>query len=77
MKHYTGSIKDHTRRARRKKRSAGFFVLVVLAAALAGGAWSAYSLVRDMPSPERISEIMRGVYVQEGFFRISILLVRP
>lgn len=51
------TTKNYMSRARKKKRRARFFVFPALAAlAASAGAWSAYSLVRDLPNPGRISE---------------------
>ncbi len=39
-----------------KRRRVVFFISAVLLMAAGAGAWSAYSLIRDLPSPSRISE---------------------
>ncbi len=41
---------------KRRGRSLAFFVLFLFFAAVAGSAWSAYSIVRDLPDPERITD---------------------
>ena len=44
----------HYKRARSRKRV--FFVLAAFAVLFFAGAWEVYGLIRDLPSPERISE---------------------
>ncbi|MBI4137732.1 MAG: penicillin-binding protein [Candidatus Sungbacteria bacterium] len=41
---------------KKKKRRVAFFVFALFALLTLGSAWSAYSLVRDLPDPERITE---------------------
>ncbi len=46
----------YLQRQKKRRSRAVFFVLAVLVFAAGAGAWSAYSLTHDLPSPERISE---------------------
>ena len=56
MQYRMGITGNSVRRAPKKNRRARFFILSLFVAAGGAGAWSAYSLVRDLPNPQRISE---------------------